>query len=95
MLTVRSIANNSKKMGVAMAKTGPTGPYYYQAIDEAIELYLRRKGMTQAELAAQMGMSEPTFSWKRRGVRDFTLGEASRLCNLLDIALDAAAKAAA
>ena len=78
-----------------MAKLGPTGPYYHQAIDEAIELYLRRNGMTQAELAAQMEMSEPTFSWKRRGVRDFALGEASRLCDLLGIALDTAAKAAA
>ncbi len=62
-------------------------PYYYPGIDEAILLYLHSRSITQAKLAEEMGMSEPTFSWKRRGVRDFTLGEAKKLCNILGIDL--------
>lgn len=39
----------------------------YPNLDAEIAAYLRREGMAQAELAERMGMSENTFSWKRRG----------------------------
>ena len=48
--------------------------------------------MTQAELADQMGMATNTFSWKRRGIREFTLTEAARLCKIIGYGLDAAFK---
>lgn len=60
-------------------------PYFYPALDEAITLHLRRYEMSQADLAAEMDMAVNTFSWKRRGVRDFTLGETIKLCNILNI----------
>lgn len=50
--------------------------YYYPAIDEAIAAYLRRRNLKQAQLASEMGMAENTSSWKRRGVRDWSLPEA-------------------
>ncbi len=64
--------------------------YYYPAIDEAIAAYLRRKNMTQAQLASEMDMAENTFSWKRRGVRDWSLPEAARICSIVGICLDEA-----
>lgn len=64
--------------------------FYYPAIDEAIAAYLRRNNMNQAQLASEMGMAENTFSWKRRGVRDWSLPEASRICAIVGIYLDEA-----
>lgn len=72
----------------SVSRNRPTGESYYQLLDEAIELYLRRNGMSQASLAKEMGMAENTFSWKRRGVREFTLKEAAHLCDLTGISLD-------
>lgn len=66
---------------------GEQRKYHHPALDDEITLYLRRNSMRQAELATMMGMTENTFSWKRRGVRDFTLGEAIMLCNILNIEL--------
>ena len=63
---------------------------YYKALDEAVTLHLKRNGMTQEELASQMGMAPNTFSWKRRGIREFSLGEASRLADIVGISLDEA-----
>ena len=63
---------------------------YYPALDEAITLYLKRNNVTQAALASEMGMSENTFSWKRRGIRDWSMTEAVELCDILGITLDEA-----
>ena len=62
----------------------------YPNLDAEIAAYLRRTGKTQAELASEMGMSENTFSWKRRGCmkREFTLSEASKLAQLMGKSLD-------
>lgn len=59
-------------------------------LDAEIAAYLRRTGMTQAELAERMGMSENTFSWKRRGVdgKEFSMSEAIELSKLTDKSLD-------
>lgn len=61
--------------------------YHHQALDDEITLYLKRHSMTQSDLAKMMGMTENTFSWKRRGIRDFSLTEAIALCNILNIEL--------
>lgn len=62
----------------------------YPTLDAEIAAYLRREGMTQAELAEQMGMSENTFSWKRRGSmgREFSLSETARLAELMGKSID-------
>lgn len=66
---------------------------YYPKLDEAVAAYLRRTGKTQAQLADEMGMAENTLSWKRRGVtnrgdeREFSLGEAVRLCSIVGVCL--------
>lgn len=62
----------------------------YPNLDAEIAAYLRREGMTQAELAERMGMSENTFSWKRRGSmgREFSLGETTKLADLMGKSLD-------
>lgn len=62
-------------------------PYYYPQIDREIVVYLHKYDIPQAKLAEEMGMAENTFSWKRRGVRDFTLAEAIKLCRILGIEL--------
>lgn len=56
---------------------------YFPQIDEAITLYLKRTGETQADLASEMGMASNTFSWKRRGVREWSLSELVRLSQIL------------
>lgn len=63
---------------------------FYPALDAAIAAHLRRSGMTQAEFAEEMGMSEVTLSWKRRGIREWSMTEASRVCDIVGITLDAA-----
>ena len=73
-----------------------TGEHYYPALDDALALFLRREGMTQEEFARNvMGMSPNTFSWKRRGVREFTLSEATVLADALGMSLPALIGAAA
>lgn len=63
---------------------------YYEKLDYAVTMYLKKSGKTQEDLAAQMGMAPNTFSWKRRGIREFSLPEASRLCDLVGMTLDEA-----
>ena len=46
--------------------------------------------MTQAELADELGMSENSLSWKRRGIRDWNVSEAVKVCNIVGITLDEA-----
>lgn len=58
---------------------------YFQSIDDAITLHLRRTGKTQGQLAEEMGMAENTFRWKRRGERDFTLPETVRLARIVGL----------
>lgn len=62
----------------------------YPNLDAEIAAYLRREGITQADLAERLGMSENTFSWKRRGSmgREFSLGEAARLADLMGKSID-------
>lgn len=58
---------------------------YHVQIDNAITVYLRRNSKTQAQMASELGMSENTFSWKRRGIKEFTLSEllaVSRMCGM-------------
>lgn len=61
---------------------------YYPKLDAAIAAHQRANGLTQADMAARVGMAENTFSWKRRGVKEFSLSEATRLCDLLGASLD-------
>lgn len=57
-------------------------------LDSAISEYMRENGMTQSEMAEKLGMAENTLSWKRRGVREFSLGEAARVADLTGKSLD-------
>lgn len=56
---------------------------YFPQIDEAIKVYLARSGRTQFDLAKEMGISSNTFSWKRRGIREFTLSEVVKLGQII------------
>lgn len=58
---------------------------HYQTLDDAITLHLRKSGKTQAQLAEEMGMAENTFSWKRRGVREWSLTEAIQLSRIVGL----------
>lgn len=60
----------------------------FTTLDDAITLYLRRENTTQGALAGRMGMSPNSFSWKRRGIREFTLSEAAKLADIIGISLD-------
>lgn len=72
-----------------MSGTNKDTPHY-TALDDAITTYLRRHEMTQAELADELGMSENSLSWKRRGIRDWNVSEAVKVCNIVGITLDEA-----
>lgn len=61
---------------------------YYPKLDAAIAAHQRKNGLTQADMAARVGMAENTFSWKRRGAKEFSLSEATRLCDILGASLD-------
>lgn len=75
-------------MRVEEKDRGGTGEHYYPALDEAVAVYLRRHGMTQEEFARDvMGMATNTFSWKRRGVREFTMSEVITLSDALGLSL--------
>lgn len=67
---------------------------FYPAIDAAIAAHLRRTGKTQAEFADEIGMSDVTLSWKRRGVREWSVSEAATVCDIVGISLDAAIEGA-
>lgn len=60
----------------------------FKGIDEAIAAYMRREGLTQKQVAEKLGMAENTLSWKRRGIREFTLGEAIKVAKLTGSSLD-------
>ena len=60
----------------------------FNGIDEAITVYLRRTGKTQAEFAKELGMSENTLSWKRRGIREFKLSEVIQIADITGCSLD-------
>lgn len=67
-----------------------TSEFYSPFIDKEIAGYLRTQGITQAELASQLGMTENTFSWKRRGIREFKWSEVCTLADLIGFSLDRA-----
>lgn len=56
---------------------------YFKQIDDAITVHLRHTGKTQMQLAKELGVAPNTFSWKRRGVREWTLSEVSKLSEIL------------
>lgn len=60
----------------------------FNGIDEAIAAYLRRSGKTQAELAEELGMSENTLSWKRRGIREFKVSEVIKISEITGCSID-------
>lgn len=60
----------------------------FNGIDEAIAAYLRRTGKTQSELADDLGMSENTLSWKRRGIREFKFSEVIKIAEITGCSLD-------
>ena len=60
----------------------------FRTIDEAVAAYLRRTGKTQAELAEEIGISENSLSWKRRGIREFKLSEVVNLADICGFSLD-------
>lgn len=61
---------------------------YYPNIDYAIALYMMRESLTQEAFAGLMGMAPNTLSWKRRGIRNWTLPESKRLADILGMSLD-------
>lgn len=74
-----------------MGNTKKTGPFYVQAIDDALAVYLNQHGISQDAFAKEvMGMSPNTFRWKRRGERDFSLDEATKLASTIGLSLDVA-----
>lgn len=50
-----------------------------------IKSYLSLKGYTIEKLAREIGMSTASLSAKINGKREFTVSEAKRLCDSLDI----------
>ena len=60
---------------------------YLKSLDVEIAAYLRRENKTQEELAKEVGMSDVTFSRKRRGTegREFTLSEISRVAKQIGL----------
>lgn len=63
---------------------------FFPVIDASIAAYLRRNSMTQAELAAELGMVEQTLASKRKGNSEFSYTEMVKLCDLLGLSLDEA-----
>ncbi|WP_139651788.1 helix-turn-helix domain-containing protein [Raoultibacter phocaeensis] len=61
---------------------------YYPNLDLALTVYMKRVGMTQSDLAKAMPMSSNSFSWKRRGIRDWTLPEAVKIADMVGMSLD-------
>lgn len=61
---------------------------YYPNIDYAITLYMKRESITQEAFAGLMGMAPNTFSWKRRGIREWSLTESKALADILGMSLD-------
>lgn len=58
---------------------------YFKSLDGAIAAWLRTTGTTQGQLARELGMAENSLSWKRRGIRSFTLEEACRLAHAIGL----------
>lgn len=67
------------------------GEYYIPAIDRAVWTYLRDIYMNHDDFARDvMGMGPNTFSSKRRGLTQFSLGEATRLAKVVGLSLNEA-----
>lgn len=58
---------------------------YFPQIDDAITIHLRRTGKSQLQLAKEVGVAPNTFSWKRRGVREWTLSEIVKLSEIIGV----------
>lgn len=61
---------------------------YYPNLDLALTVYMKRVNLTQSQLAKKMPMSSNSFSWKRRGMRDWTLPEAVKIADMVGMSLD-------
>lgn len=57
-------------------------------LDAHIAGYLRSNGIKQSDLANEIGISEVSLSYKRRGIRQFTLAEVCKLADLIGVDLD-------
>lgn len=64
------------------------GPLYYEAIDDAVTLWLRKNHENRENLARMLGMAPNTLMWKLRGTREFTLSEALHLAEIVGAPLD-------
>lgn len=49
---------------------------------------IAEQGKSQKEIARQLNMSAQSFSRKMTGKRQFTVNEATRLCDLLSVLLE-------
>ena len=61
---------------------------YYETLDDAVTLYLKKRRMTKEQLADEMHMAPNTLMWKLRGERDFSLPEAMKLADMVGVSLD-------
>ena len=50
-----------------------------------LHMELRRREITQKEIAGKLGMAERTFSFKLRGKAEFDLEEARKICGILEV----------
>lgn len=61
---------------------------YYEALDDAVTLWLRKNRENRENLAKMLGMAPNTLMWKLRGDREFTLSEALQLAEIVGVPLD-------
>lgn len=61
---------------------------YFKGIDVSLAAFMRANGLTQADVAKAMGMSESALSKRRRGIVTFDLREASKLASFMGRSLD-------
>lgn len=72
-----------------MPRIGETGEFYRPVIDDAVLAYTAVHRINLNDFARDvMGMTPGTFSAKRRGMRDFSLGEIAKLARITGFSLD-------
>ncbi|BAN77171.1 hypothetical protein [Adlercreutzia equolifaciens] len=74
-----------------MPRIGETGEFYSPVIDESVLAYTAVHRINLDDFARDvMGMSPGTFSAKRRGLREFSLGEIAKLARITGFSIDEA-----
>ena len=74
-----------------MPRIGETGEFSRPVIDDAVLAYTAVHRITMDDFARDvMGMAPGTFSAKRRGLREFSLGETAKLARITGFSLDEA-----